>query len=76
MQCFMYVRHSPFDNHYAHPLDMVVNLELYSRKVLMHLAAYGSLLLHLVVMHAMSRLEWMHLESGHKTRLSVPPPSS
>lgn len=34
IQCFMYLRQAPMDNHYAHPLDLVVNLELHSRKVL------------------------------------------
>ncbi|KAK9802672.1 hypothetical protein WJX73_003875 [Symbiochloris irregularis] len=34
IQCFMYMRNAPQDNHYAHPLDLVVNLELHSRRVL------------------------------------------
>ena len=34
MQCFLYLRSQPQDNHYAHPLDLVVNLELHSRTVL------------------------------------------
>ena len=35
IQCFLYTRTPgmPDDNHYAHPLDMVVNLDLNSRKV-------------------------------------------
>jgi hypothetical protein len=35
IQCFLYTRTPgmPEDNHYAHPLDMVVNLDLNTRKV-------------------------------------------
>ena len=35
IQCFLYTRTPgmPDDNHYAHPLDMVVNLDMNSRKV-------------------------------------------
>ena len=34
IQCFLYTRTPGMaeDNHYAHPLDMVVNLDLNSRK--------------------------------------------
>ena len=34
MQCFLYMRSQPQDNHYAHPLDLVVNLELHSRRIM------------------------------------------
>ena len=34
MRCFMYLRKEPMENHYAHPLDLVINLELHSRRVL------------------------------------------
>ena len=34
MQCFLYMRSQPQDNHYAHPLDLVVNLELHSRTIM------------------------------------------
>lgn len=33
IQCFVYVRASPDDNFYAHPLDVVVVVELQSKKV-------------------------------------------
>ena len=34
IQCFVYVRASPDDNFYAHPLDIVVVVELQSKRVL------------------------------------------
>ena len=33
MQCFMYVRSCPEDNHYAHPLDLVVVLDMNTKQV-------------------------------------------
>ena len=33
IQCFMYMRSSPNDNHYAHPLDFVAVVDLNQRKV-------------------------------------------
>jgi len=34
IQCFVYVRASPDDNFYAHPLDVVVVVELQTKRVL------------------------------------------
>lgn len=34
IQCFVYVRASPDDNFYAHPLDVVVVVELQTKKVI------------------------------------------
>ena len=34
MQCFMYVRSCPEDNHYAHPLDLVVVLDMNTKQVI------------------------------------------
>ena len=34
IQCFVYVRASPNDNFYAHPLDIVVVVELQAKRVL------------------------------------------
>ena len=34
IQCFLYMRSRPGDNHYAHPLDLLVFLDLGSRKIL------------------------------------------
>ena len=41
MQCFMYERKGPNDNHYAHPLDLVVFLDMTTRRILSTLAHDG-----------------------------------
>ena len=34
MTAFMYIRNGPMDNHYAHPLDLYVHLDMTAKKVL------------------------------------------
>ena len=34
MTAFMYIRNGPLDNHYAHPLDLYVHLDMTAKKVL------------------------------------------
>lgn len=34
MTAFMYLRNGDFDNHYAHPLDLFLHLDMSAKKVL------------------------------------------
>ena len=66
MYCYMYLRNGLNDNHYAHPLDLIIYLDMAAKKVLhdksfMHKEVRGCALTDLVCMVVIVSMRYMRI---------------